>query len=257
MAVLDGNLVYESLYNNDNQAIPELESVIDAILAIWNNSVTRKIDGRQNHYFVVTKWDRFEDSDETLCQVRDMILEIPTIQSYIGRLDEESVIRIIPVSAVGKGFAEPIAGTREMKIVAKRPLPPINVDIPIACLLPDLVNAEIARSLKELEKAAHREALRKISWWKRLAKFVGDAIDRSPTLRRLINDFGINQHEIERISTALKDPMLKSEQERDMKIAQLAAQANSTNEAAAIVHNHFETIRGRFESKYPSSLVRG
>jgi hypothetical protein len=51
--------------------------------------------------------------------------------------------------------------------------------------------------------------------------------------------------------------MLKSEQERDMKIAQLAAQANSTNEAAAIVHNHFETIRGRFESKYPSSLVRG
>jgi hypothetical protein len=76
-------------------------------------------------------------------------------------------------------------------------------------------------------------------------------------LRRLINDFGINQHEIERISTALKDPMLKSEQERDMKIAQLAAQANSTNEAAAIVHNHFETIRGRFESKYPSSLVRG
>ena len=253
ISVLDGQFVYESLHENDGDAVPELLDLVAATLQYWDDAKVRGRNRRQNHYFLVTKWDMFEDSDEMLSRVSDMIFDIPAVESYIDGLDDSAVVRVIPVSAVGKGFAEPIDGGHYMKIIAKKPSTPINVDIPVASLLPDLVNAELDRSLEELNEAGYRESQRKIPWWKRLANIIG----RSPTLHRLVLDLGIHQDDVERISTALQSPMLKTEAQRDAKIAELAAQASSQREAAAILHNHFDTIRSRFEAAYPSSLIRG
>jgi hypothetical protein len=257
ISVLDGRLIYESIHENEGEPVPELLDLIDATLQFWTDSKARDMNRRQNHYFIITKWDMFEDSDETLSLVRDMVLDVPAVDSYLDRLDENAIVRIIPVSAVGKGFAKPIDGGKTMEIISKKLSSPINVDIPVASLLPDLVNAEIERSHAELNEAAYRESQRKIPWWKKLAKFVGDAISQSPTLRRLVNDLGIHHDEIDRISEMLKSPMLKTEAQRDAKIAALAAEASSQREAAAILHNHFDTIRSRFEMNYPSSLIQG
>jgi hypothetical protein len=191
MSAIDGELIYRSLTENDGIPTPALLEIIDATLQFWTDHSSRKLEGRQNNYFVITKWDMFDESDASLRQIREMLLSIPAIAGYIRRLDKNSIVRFIPVSAVGRGFAKLNPTTRRMDIIAKSPSWPINVDVPIACLLPDLINAELAHSMEQLNEQAWRESQKKDSWWDRLAHFAGRLIE-SPGLTKLIGDLGIH-----------------------------------------------------------------
>jgi hypothetical protein len=257
MSVVDGSLVYESLYENAGEAIPELWDALDATLQFWTDAEGRKLEGRHNHYFLVTKWDLFDDSNQTLSEVRELLMNHPQIDAYLSGVAKNTVVRIIPVSAVGQGFARRLPGGTEMEITAKKPGSPINVDIPIASLLPDLVDKAFKDHLQELSEEAREEAERPVPWWKRFAHFIGTVIQKSPAIRRLATDFGIHDSDIERVSQRLKDPMIRSEVDREKKLAEIAAEVDSEEEAVAVLHNHFEGIRKAFEEKYPSSRVKG
>ena len=257
ISVIDGLHVYQSLNENGGQPTPELLDSIDAALSFWQSSGKERSKLRQNNYFLITKWDIFEDSNESVEKVYDILFGIDDVDNYIDRLDEDSIVRIIPVSAVGTNFAALNPETGEMEIVAKKPGEPVNVHVPIACLVPDLIDAELARLREETDREVAAEQRREVPFWKRLLAQAGAIIERSDTIRRIVNDLGVKPADIDRLATLLQHPAIRTEEERQQKLAELASKVKSQDEASAVIHRYFSDIKDAFDSRYPSSLVRG
>lgn len=118
-------------------------------------------------HLVVTKWDLVRDvgeaavaqdgiSDEEarLALVRDALLGYDHIRAIVTK-NEDQIVRLIPVSAVGSSFGELDASG----LVVKRPgaqIRPTNVEVPLCAVLPDLF-AQVERSLDESVKEALRD----------------------------------------------------------------------------------------------------
>lgn len=109
-------------------------------------------------HFILTKWDLFDgaaasdeamDENERLAAVRDKLIEQAPIRNLIEhRRREKRIVRLIPVSAIGKQFATIDAQGRMVKSKNGR-LRPINVEIPLCAVLPDL----FAQIEEQLDKA--------------------------------------------------------------------------------------------------------
>ena len=105
-------------------------------------------------HFVISKWDLLENKF-SLEQVRDRLLTIPEFEQVVrSRNSVDSPVRLIPVSSVGAGFAtlEPDGSMKKTAGVVPRPF---QVEVPVACVLPDALKAklsEIAKQRKQLEK---------------------------------------------------------------------------------------------------------
>lgn len=256
ICVVDGAEVYRSLQAGARPTGALLDS-IGATVDFWINSNRKRSMLRQNHYFLVTKWDLFPEADDTLRAVRDLLLGIPLVARYLAKQDENSVVRILPVSSVGRRFAvlDEISGGMVINPLAE--IEPVNVDIPVACLIPDLIEAELARHAVELEAQRRAEASRRIPWWKRALHFIGDTVQQSPKLRRLIDGLGIDLADVDRIGDLLKHPAIQTEEDRQRKLAEIALKVSSQKEASAVIHQHFAQIKDGFDTRYPSSLVRG
>ena len=96
-------------------------------------------------HFMVTKWDLVEQ-DFTLAQVRQRLMQAPTFANLIGSRAPARTrrfpvppgrIRLIPVSAVGRGFAMLDARGNVHKRAGAKPVP-MNVEVPLISVLPDL-----------------------------------------------------------------------------------------------------------------------
>lgn len=98
-------------------------------------------------HLVLTKWDLVRDFGEPsdaddevrLGLVRDALLAHDQIQALVEShaTTARRIIRLIPVSAVGRGFAEVDAGGKVVKL-PNGTLKPTNLEVPLAALLPDL-----------------------------------------------------------------------------------------------------------------------
>ncbi|HEY9873624.1 MAG TPA: hypothetical protein V6D12_09305 [Candidatus Obscuribacterales bacterium] len=100
-------------------------------------------------HFVISKWDIVEQS-YTLEQIRDRLLEIDEIKNLVRiRNQKGSPVRLIPVSAVGKGFAIAQADG-SMKKTGELPMP-FQVEVPLACILPDMIQTMIKDLVKKRE----------------------------------------------------------------------------------------------------------
>jgi hypothetical protein len=97
-------------------------------------------------HLVVTKWDVLRDpaapdDNEQLGRIRDRLLEHPGFRERARC----GPVRLIPVSAIGPGLAT----IDEDGLVGKRPgivARPLNVEIPICTVVPDL----LARAEREI-----------------------------------------------------------------------------------------------------------
>lgn len=92
-------------------------------------------------HFVISKWDVVEQS-YTLEQIRDRLLEIDEFKNLVKlRNQANSPVRLIPVSAVGKGFAiaQPDGSMKKTGEMPK----PFQVEAPLACILPDMIQLMI------------------------------------------------------------------------------------------------------------------
>lgn len=99
-------------------------------------------------HLIVTKWDLVRAMDEPsggndnvlLAVVRDALLNDADVDRLVeDRGLGERVIRLIPVSAVGDGFAA-IAGDGTVKKRGESKPHPLNIDVPLAAVVPDLFN---------------------------------------------------------------------------------------------------------------------
>jgi hypothetical protein len=94
--------------------------------------------------FVLTKWDLVRnfgepsdaDEQDRLDRVIDALMEFEHFSALVNDDGRNQVVRLIPVSAVGSGFAQVVQGE-----VSKKPgatMRPYNVDAPFSAVLPDL-----------------------------------------------------------------------------------------------------------------------
>ncbi|WP_375472375.1 hypothetical protein [uncultured Nostoc sp.] len=87
-------------------------------------------------HFVITKWDVL-DQKFTLSQIREKLLTIPAFAQLIkSRGEAGSIVRIIPVSAIGLEFATLQLDGSMKKNPGKIPFP-FLLEAPISCVLPD------------------------------------------------------------------------------------------------------------------------
>ena len=94
---------------------------------------------------VITKWDLIEDLDPSvvsnephLRRVKSALMGIPQIRALIES-GASRRIRIIPVSAVGSDFAKLVDGKEPSVKQPGASLEPINADVPLCAVLPDLL----------------------------------------------------------------------------------------------------------------------
>jgi hypothetical protein len=120
-------------------------------------------------HFILTKWDLFDDlatpsgaqdENDRLSLVRNHLMSHAPVRNLVEqRRREKRVVRIIPVSAIGRQFATMDA---EGHMVKRQNglLRPLNVEIPLCAVLPDLF-AQIEEHLDQSHEnhiAAERQA---------------------------------------------------------------------------------------------------
>ncbi|MFM5892710.1 MAG: TRAFAC clade GTPase domain-containing protein [Dolichospermum sp.] len=145
-------------------------------------------DTDKSIHFVISKWDLIEDK-YTLEDARNRLLEIEQFRNIIKTRsdnnymnnenngnDDKGVIRLIPVSSVGKGFAEHQTDG-SMKKTGKLPKP-YNIELPIACILPDKLKEELKKIINEQNKKSQeriQDVKPNLSLWDKLKKYFGTA----------------------------------------------------------------------------------
>jgi GTPase SAR1 family protein len=137
--------------------------------------------------FVITKWDLLQglhpDESTRLRIVSDLLMANPLFCHLVRRHGAERVVRLIPVSAVGREFA---ALDENGRIVKRREghLHPVNVDVPLSAVIPDLFEQVEHRldaaTLEAAVQQARRQAgLGPLAWAASMGQFVGQASGRA------------------------------------------------------------------------------
>ena len=102
-------------------------------------------------HFVLSKWDLIEN-DFSLKQIRDRLLEIPQFKELIRQRNQQGVpVRLIPVSSVGSDFVIPEPDGSMKKIPYAIPHP-FQVEVPVACVLPDEFKAKLSEVVNQRKK---------------------------------------------------------------------------------------------------------
>ena len=126
-------------------------------------------------HFVISKWDAIGQLAPhlTLEHFRKFLSEIPAVQALLALTSSTATVRLIPVSSLGEGFVrmetqtmEDSAGGRRILIhTRKRHSPdslvtpiPLNVEIPIACCIPDVLTQRLAALSQSREELATKLA---------------------------------------------------------------------------------------------------
>ncbi|MFD0660451.1 hypothetical protein [Thermocatellispora tengchongensis] len=115
-------------------------------------------------HFVITKWDLLDDLDEDenarLAIVRNMLMSNDHFRALVGTHSRDRVVRLIPVSAVGPGFAR-MDGQGHVVKVPHAQARPVYVDVPLSAVVPDLFDQAEMRLQAEFKAALDEETRRR------------------------------------------------------------------------------------------------
>ncbi|MDJ0619724.1 MAG: hypothetical protein QNJ63_23785 [Calothrix sp. MO_192.B10] len=153
LGLLDGQKIYAWLNGNDKQRA-------DVFLSTDLPSILKRMQNlKVPVHFVISKWDLL-DQKFTLSQIREKLLTIPAFAQLIkNRGEAGSIVRIIPVSAIGLEFATLQANGNMKKNPGKIPFP-FLVEVPISCVLPDRLQ-QIASERQAQEKKLEQQIQKK------------------------------------------------------------------------------------------------
>jgi hypothetical protein len=141
LVLLDGVKILRALMGAPD-SIPELSADLSVMLNPLQNFIRKPV------HFVVTKWDIIE-RQHSLGDVAELLGRIePFSRTVEFRRKLGRATRLIPMSAVGAGFAD-LQSDGIMKKRENAIAKPFNVDLPISCLLFDLIN-EAKKNLEEV-----------------------------------------------------------------------------------------------------------
>lgn len=161
--IIDGQRMVEFL-RGQPRGLLYLENSINPMLGALRQA-------RCPVHFIITKWDLFDavetlrglDENARLAAVRKELLAQAAIYNLVERRRRERrMVRLIPVSAIGRQFAT----VDENGHMVKRPdgrLHPVNVEMPLCAVIPDLfaqIAADLAESVRRRIAAQSREMAR-------------------------------------------------------------------------------------------------
>jgi hypothetical protein len=135
IGIVDGLRVRQAYYG-DGRGAALLQRCLDTMVGTMFES-TSPIT------FIVTKWDLLDDlhpdQDVRLGIVRTMLMASPGFRDLVREHSARRVIRLIPVSAVGHDFAY-LDGSGTVRKKPGGTLQPLNVDLPLATVVPDVLH---------------------------------------------------------------------------------------------------------------------
>jgi len=164
-------------------------------------------------HFVISKWDLLANK-YTLLEVRNRLLEkVNEFKNVVkNRADANCPVRLIPISSIGVNFMTPQADG-SMKKVSGAVLNPFQVEVPLAFVLTDSLQAKISQLKMEQEEISRRptEIKPKYGFLNRLDQLLSNTV--LPSYNALINQFLItNLPEKYKNNSALKELIKLTEQ---------------------------------------------
>jgi adenylate kinase family enzyme len=169
LCLLDGQRLC-ALMRNEKIGLKWATNDLVKILSIMQNS-------SKPLHFIISKWDIVE-KEYTLEQIRDCLLKIEPFNNLVSIYNNAGKpVRLIPVSAVGKDFAtlKPDGSmTKNLRVLPK----PFQVEIPLACVLPDIIKADCKEVIDKMREQANRpiEVKANLEWWEQVGQVVGGGL---------------------------------------------------------------------------------
>ncbi|TAF68353.1 MAG: hypothetical protein EAZ59_11440, partial [Oscillatoriales cyanobacterium] len=150
LGLLDGAKIC-ALMRQEREGVVWVINELQNMLNIMTGGIGKPV------HFVISKWDIVESSGYSLKQVREKLLESSdAFQNLVTtRKQDRSLTRLIPVSSLGKGFAKPLPGGGMEKILGKLPKP-FQVEVPLACVLPDMIQNQQKELAKRGSEVSNR-----------------------------------------------------------------------------------------------------
>jgi double-GTPase-like protein len=150
VVVVDGERLAQHIAG-DQEGTVYLEEALRLLTA-------RVLELPQPINFVITKWDLLQDLEDTKAEslrtVRRVLQESPKFRALVQLQSARRIVRLVPVSAFGAGFLDVENG----EVKKQGTMRPVNVDIPIAAIVPDILE----RIRKEIEGLERHQAVEKL-----------------------------------------------------------------------------------------------
>ncbi|MDB9548936.1 hypothetical protein [Dolichospermum circinale] len=255
LGLIDGKKI-QALMTNDNQS--DIDSFLNKDLP---NIIQWMSDCQVPIHFVISKWDLLEKTF-SLKQIRDRLIEIPEFQMLVHKRNlANSPVRLIPVSSVGSNFAN-LESDGSMKKIPGAIPKPFQVEVPISCVFPDGMKAQLGELLQKREQLENQK--QKIVQQNPLLQFMqtagsfvvdvlleqmldqylpGELKIAKPLLNKL-DDLLFSQARIKNQENLYK---LRAERDSSLKMV--------TDEATALTHaiDSFLYIQDKLELDFPES----
>lgn len=209
-------------------------------------------------HFVISKWDIVQQF-YSLDQIRDRLLQISEFKNLVKyRTQAGSTVRLIPVSAVGTGFAIPQADG-SMKKTMKDPHP-FQVEMPLACILPDMIKLQVDELVRkrqsELDKATLVDP--NITMIEKLRKLFAGSLK---SIRESLPErYQFAEKTFESIIVWAETPVeekikLASERTEELKVQQQESLNQVADEESALNHsiNCFKSLENQLNFNFPAS----
>lgn len=136
------------------------------------------IESRGPINFVISKWDLLTglgaNDEERLTTIRDVLMSNDDFHNLIATKRDQQIIRLVPVSATGEGFARIDRSGHVVKILNSKPSP-TNTDIPLSAVVPDIFR----QAEENLDRSMHGQLSAEFEQYRRtpLTKRIAGAID--------------------------------------------------------------------------------
>lgn len=254
LGLLDGQKIYALMKGRSDLAVKTfLDKDLPGILK-WMQKCRVPI------HFVISKWDLIED-EFSLRQVRERLLKIPAFEELIRvRNHANSPVRLIPVSSVGSGFAIPQSDGSMKKISGAVPRP-FQVEAPLACVLPDGLQARLSE-LKEKQQETENKGKNKTNVFSSVLGFVGKATQWTIAVAALFlpEEFQLEQALLMKLSDGIGFGLANREKASSERTEKLQQEREASlklvkDEETALIHavDNFVVIQNRLERDFPDS----
>lgn len=171
LGMLDGHKIYAAMSNTPYNG----PSIFQDLRNILPEMQSRSIPV----HFIITKWDLLHGK-YSLKEVRNRLLQFEPFEALVlGRQNQRVPIRLIPVSSVGMNYAY-LDGNGMMETRVGAIPSPFQVEMPLACTLPDKLRVHL-NNVVERERALMAKEVEvkpNYTFMEALGRFFGGALRR-------------------------------------------------------------------------------
>jgi len=224
--------------------------------------------------FVISKWDIVEDK-YSLQDILDLLLGIEEFKNLVKKRNNAGIpIRIIPVSAVGKEFVTLQSDGSMVKNLNVLPRP-FQVEVPLACVLPDLIQSDYQKIQKQKQDLENRnvEVKANLNFFDQVGQFVGQGLQGAQKIVPTIMDsfipkkFDFATEIIQEMmiftgklaqSSAKKKKEIATRRSLELRLEREQSLKKVTDETTALRYclECFALAQAELDSKFPESDIK-